>query len=385
MKFVDETEVKNKKVLVRADFNVDLGDNGEILSDFRIRAVLPTIKYLIEHGASKIILISHLGKPKGKDEKLSLKNIAKILGDYLGKDVLFLSDCIGEEIKNNINQAEVGRVILLENLRFYDAEEKNDEKFAKLLASLADIYVNDAFGVCHRANSSVLAIVKELPSFGGLLLKKEIENLNRAIQNVAKPLVLVLGGAKISTKLPLIKRFSNFADLVLLGGALVNTILKAWKLNVGKSLVEDDMLLEAEKIKADKAEILMPGDLLVGDLLNATSSQVKKSNAVLDGEWILDIGPEAEKIFSEAISKAGTIIWNGPMGYFENPVFENGTKKIAQAIANSSAFSIVGGGETLTVLEKFKLFDKMSFVSTGGGAMLSYLAGEEMPGIKALN
>lgn len=385
MKFVNEIDVKNKKVLVRVDFNVDLGDNGEILSDFRVRAVLPSINYLLECGASKIILISHLGRPKGKDLKLSLRVVAVKLEELLKRPVIFVADSRGTETAATITGSLDNSVLLLENLRFYDEEEKDDEIFAKELAGLADLYINDAFGVCHRQNASVSAITKFLPSYGGLLLKREIENLDRAIKNFQRPLVLVLGGAKISTKLPLIKSFSNLADSVLIGGAIANTFLKAWNFPVGQSLVENEMFGEASQIGAAKAEMVLPGDFLVGDGFGATKAEIRRLGEVQEKEWILDIGPASIMMFEDIVKKAKTIIWNGPMGYFENSLFDGGTKKVVEAIAASSAFSVVGGGETLTALEKWNLFDKVSFVSTGGGAMLSYLAGESMPGLQALN
>jgi len=385
MQFIGETEVKNKKVLLRADFNVDLDENGKILSDFRIRAVFPTIDYLFQNGASKIIIISHLGKPKARDEKLTLKPVGEKLQQLLGKPVVFLDDCRGEKIKKAIGEAANSSTILLENLRFYPEEENNDNNFAKELASLADIYVNDAFGVCHRLNASVAAVTKFLPSFAGLLLKKEIENLNKVMAGFERPLVLILGGAKISTKLPLIKSFSAMADFILLGGALVNTVLKARNFSVGQSLVEDEMISEASQISSGKAELILPGDFLVGSSMEAKAAEIKRLGEVQDKDWILDIGPASQVMLSDIIRKAKTIVWNGPMGYFENPVFSEGTKKVIEAVAASSAFSVVGGGETLTALEEWNFFDKISFVSTGGGAMLSYLAGEKMPGIESLN
>jgi len=384
MQFIGETDVKNKKVLLRADFNVDLDENGKILSDFRIRAVLPTIDYLFQNGASKIIIISHLGKPKAGDEKLTLKPVGEKLQQLLGKPVVFLDDCRGEKIKKAIGEAANSSTILLENLRFYPEEEKNDKNFAKELASLADIYVNDAFGVCHRLNASVAAVTKFLPSFAGLLLKKEIENLNKVMVGFERPLVLILGGAKISTKLPLIKSFSAMADSILLAGALVNTVLKAWNFSVGQSLVEDEMISEASQISSGKAELILPGDFLVGSSMEAKAAEIRRLGEVQDEDWILDIGPASQVMFSDIIRKAKTIVWNGPMGYFENPLFKNGTEEIAKSISQASAFSVVGGGETLIVLEKMNLMEKISFVSTGGGAMLQFLSGEEMPGLLAL-
>lgn len=382
MKSIKTIDVKNKKVFVRVDFNIDLDKNGKILSDFRVRAVILTIQFLLEAGADKIILASHLGKPNGKEEKLSLKPIAEYLGKLLDKNVLFLDDCIGEKIKQEINNSVAGSIILLENLRFYEGEEKNDEQFAKQLADLADIYVNDAFGVCHRANASVVAITKFLPSCAGLLLEKEVENLEKIKNNFIKPLVLILGGAKISTKLPLIKKFSEKADKILLGGGLANTVLKAKGGEIGKSLFEPELLLEAGKLNEN---IIMPTDFLVRKSLEDTQARTVDIGKVANNDLILDVGPNSLNNFINIIQSAKTIIWNGPLGYFENPIFAKSTDGLIKAISESQAFSVVGGGETLLALEKAKAFDKMGFVSTGGGAMLSYLSDEEMPGLKFLN
>jgi len=382
MKSVKLAEIKNKKIFLRVDFNIDLDENGNILSDFRIKAIIPTIEFLMAGQVDKIILASHLGKPKDKEERLSLKPIAKHLEPLLGKNILFLNDCIGEVIKEKINNSPTGSIILLENLRFYKEEEKNDEKFAKQLADLADIYINDAFGVCHRENASVVAITKFLPSYGGLLLEKEIENLDKVKDNLEKPLVLILGGAKISTKLPLIKKFLNKADQILLGGGLANTVLKAREREIGKSFFEPELLGEAQKLNVEN--VIMPNDFLVGNSLKDKEARVVSADEVASNDWILDIGPDSLNNFINIIQNAKIIIWNGPMGYSENPAFSIGTKEIIKAISFSKAYSLVGGGETLLDLEKTKSLDKMSFVSTGGGAMLAYLSGEILPGLKYL-
>ena len=379
---IKEIDVKNKKVFVRVDFNIDLDKDGRILSDFRIKATIPTIQFLLKAGANKIILASHLGKPKAKEEEFSLKPIAEYLGILLGRKIIFLNDCIGDGVKKEIDNAAAGEIFLLENLRFHEEEEKNDDQFAKQLTNLADVYVNDAFGVCHRANASVVAITKFLPSCAGLLLEKEIENLDKVKNNFTQSLILILGGAKISTKLPLIKKFSKRSEKILLGGGLANTVLKARGLNVGKSLFEPELLAEVEKLDDN---VITPVDCLVGSSVDDKQARIVGIEGVNDNEMILDIGPSSLDCFIDIIKRAETIIWNGPLGYFENDIFAKSTESIIKVISESHAFSVVGGGETLLALEKAKAFDKMSFVSTGGGAMLSYLSGEEMPGLRVLN
>jgi len=383
MKSVKSTDIKNKKVFLRVDFNVDLDEKGNILSDFRIKAVIPTIQFLLSADVGKIIIASHLGKPKGKDEKLSLKSIAEYLGKLLNQPVVFVDDCIGEKVKLEIEKSPLQSIIVLENLRFYEGEESNNIDFAKELANLADIFVNDAFGVCHRENASIVAITNFLPSYAGLLLEKEIENLDKFNNNFEKPLVLILGGAKISTKLPLINKFLDKADKILLGGGLVNTILKANGKEIGQSIFESELLKEAQKLNAEN--IIMPNDFLIGKSLDDNQARAVLAGNVNINDWILDIGPETLNNFVKIISNAKTIVWNGPVGYSENPVFRQGTNKIIEAIVSSQVFSVVGGGETLLALEQAKVLEKISFVSTGGGAMLSYLSGEEMPGLKYLN
>jgi 3-phosphoglycerate kinase len=369
---------------LRVDYNVDLDDKGKIISDFRIRASLPTINFLLANNAKKIIIISHLGRPKGKDKNLSLKPIAEHLGRLLKKEVVFVDDCIGDQVRQSIESNEDKKIFLLENLRFYEGEEKNDEAFAKELAKLADVYVNDAFGVCHRLNASVAAITKFLPSYAGLLLEKEVNNLSRLKGKVERPFVVVLGGAKISTKLPVIKKFLEIADYILLGGGLANTVCEAWGFNVGKSLVEKEMLEEAKALGSSKAELILPGDFVVAFSFDAKKGMIREMGEVKNDEIIVDIGPVATKFFVNTIKKAKTILWNGPMGYWENKKFREGTEKVAKAIAQNKNFTVVGGGETLTVVEDLKLFDKYSFVSTGGGAMLEFLSEDNLSSLKLL-
>jgi len=384
MKIINNEVVNNKKILLRVDYNVDLDDKREIISDFRIRASLPTINFLIANNAQKIIIISHLGRPKGKDENLSLKPIAEHLSHLLKKEVVFIDDCIGDQVRQKIESNEDKKIFLLENLRFYEGEEKNDETFAKELAKLADVYVNDAFGVCHRLNASVAAITKFLPSYAGLLLEKEVNNLLRLKEKVERPFVVVLGGAKISTKLPVIKKFLEIADYILLGGGLANTVGEAWGFNVGKSLVEKEMLEEAKALGSSKAELILPGDFVVAFSFEDKKGMTREMGEIKNNEIIVDIGPVATKFFVNTIKNAKTILWNGPMGYWENKKFREGTEKVAKAIAQNKNFTVVGGGETLTVVEDLKLFDKYSFVSTGGGAMLEFLSEDSLASLKLL-
>ncbi|MCX8016220.1 MAG: phosphoglycerate kinase [Patescibacteria group bacterium] len=383
MNIINPNIVSNKKILLRVDYNVDLDEKGKIISDFRLRASLETINFLLKYSAQKIIIVSHLGRPEGKEKKLSLEPIAKHLEKLLKKRVVFLGDCIGNEIKNTINNSKE-KIFLLENLRFYKEEENNDELFAQKLADLADIYINDAFGVSHRLNASVAAITKFLPSYAGFLMKKEVENLSKIKDDAVSPFVIVLGGAKISTKLPLIKAFLNKADYILLGGGLANTFWKAWGFNVGKSLVEEKMIEEAKNLGSQKAELILPGDLIVASDFNDKNGKTKEIGEIKEKDIIVDIGPVATQTFVNIIKNAQTILWNGPMGYWENKKFRDGTEKIAKAIAKNKNFTVVGGGETLTAIEELGLLDEYHFVSTGGGAMLDFLSSNELSALKFL-
>lgn len=384
MKILRELEISGKRVLVRADFNVSLDKEGHILDDFRIRATLPTIKYLLENNA-KVILMSHLGRPEGKiSPQYSLKPVAEKLKEFLGKEILFAPDCIGQEAKSMALGLGSDQILLLENLRFHKEEEENNSDFAKKLAELGEIYINDAFGVSHRAHASVEAITKILPSAAGLLLEKEIENLARARNNPEHPFLVIIGGAKISTKIKLIRSFLNKAEDIILGGALANTVLWAKGIAIGSSFIEEKMKPEVENLEITNTKIHLPVDALVSENKEGSQSHLGPIGKTGEKELILDIGPDSEKLFSGVISNAKTIIWNGAMGYFENEAFAHGTIAIAKAIAGSSAYSIVGGGETIELLEKEGIIDSFSFASTGGGAMMEFLAGDELPGIAAL-
>ncbi len=385
MKGIKEIEVANKRVLVRVDFNVSLDKQGEVIDDFRLRAVLPTIQYLREQ-KSKVILMAHLGRPTPENRKeFSLRPVARKLSELLGRKINLASDCIGEETRNQVEQLAEEEVLMLENLRWHPEEEANDFNFAQNLARLGEVYINDAFAVSHRAHASVEAIVKFLPSAAGLLLQKEITNLSRVRDNPGHPLAVIIGGAKISTKIKLIQGFWDKAEDIILGGALANTVLHAKGITVGKSLIEESMIPEVKKLEITDVKLHLPVDAVL--CLNkeaAGKCRVGPIGKTETDELILDIGPDSEKMFTQIISKAKTIIWNGPVGFFENDSFAHGTQAVAKAIAGSSAFSVVGGGETVAYLEKIGLVDEFSFVSTGGGAMLEFLTGEKLPGIEAL-
>ncbi len=378
-------DLKGKRVLVRADFNVSLNEQNEVTDDFRIRATLPTVKYLIGKGA-KIILMSHLGEPKGQvAEKYRLTPVAKKLSEYLDFPVFKSDDCVGQEIEQKVSAMSDGQILLLENLRFHAEEEKNDENFAKSLASLGDYYVNDGFSVSHRPHASVVAIAKFLPSFAGLLVQKEVENLSRARDNPNHPLAVVIGGAKMSTKIKLIESFFDKAENIILGGALANTVLHAKGIAVGRSIIEESMVPEIKKFEITSTKIHLPIDAII--CASSEDPSIRHPGPIgktEENEFIFDIGADTEVLFARIIKSSKMVVWNGPMGWFEIEAFAHGTLAVAQAITSSNAYSIVGGGETVAFLEKAGLADKFSFVSTGGGAMLEFLSGEEMPGLKAL-
>lgn len=377
IKYINKSVVKNKTILLKVDFNINLNKKGH----FKIKAVLPTIDFLIKNGAKKIVLMTHLGRPKGREMKLSTKLIKKQVEEVIGRKVSFLDNY---SKKDKIEKSEKGSIFLLENLRFWPEENKNTKSFAKSLASLGDVFVNDAFGVSHRNQASSSAIVNFLPSYGGLLLKEEIKNLDKVRKNFKKPLVLVLGGAKIASKLPLLQKFSKSAQYILLGGGVANSVLESLGWEMGRSLSDPDLAEELIKDPSFQKKVVLPEDFLVAKSLKSKKSEKRYFWDIKEKEMALDIGPEAIKNFKEIISNAKTIIFNGPLGYTPNPIFEKSTKEIAKAISKSSAFSVVGGGDTVNVLSSFKMVKKFGFVSTGGGAMLEYLAGKDLPALKSL-
>ncbi len=384
-KTVRDIDVKGKRVLVRVDFNVPLKDGG-VGDDTRIKAALPTIKYLLEHGAA-VILASHLGRPKGgPDPKYSLKPVAGHLAKLLGKPVAFAPDCIGPEAEKAAKALKPGEVLLLENTRFHPEEEKNDPAMAKQLASLADIFVNDAFGTAHRAHASTEGVTHYLPSVAGFLLEKEIKYLGQAIADPKHPFVAIMGGAKISDKIGVIKNLLTKADSVLIGGGMANTFFKAQGYPVADSLVEEEAIATAQELlKEGGTKLRLPVDVVLGDKFDAEAAMKTMAvGPIPDGWRILDIGPETVKAYSKVISGAGMVVWNGPMGVFEFPRFAEGTFAIAKAVAESKAVSIIGGGDSVAAVQESGLADKITHISTGGGASLEMLEGLELPGVAAL-
>ncbi len=389
-KSIEDIDVKGKKVIVRVDFNVPLDSSGCITDDNRIVGALPTINYLINNNA-KVILVSHLGRPKnGFEDKFSMRPAAARLSELINKPVILALDVIGEDAKVKASNLKEGEVLMLENVRFHKEEEKNDLLFAKELAELADIYVNDAFGTAHRAHASTAGVAKYLPAVCGFLIKKEIEFLGKTLSNPARPFVAILGGAKVSDKIGVIENLIDKVDALVIGGGMVYTFLKAKGMNIGNSLCEDDKLDLAvslmEKSKKKGIQFLLPEDHKVGkEFKNDTEIKIVISENMPEGWMGLDIGPETVKRYSEVIGSAKTILWNGPMGVFEFDNFAGGTREIAKAVAESEAISIVGGGDSTAAIEQMGFAGKISHVSTGGGASLEFLEGKELPGIAALN
>lgn len=389
-KTVRDLDVAGKKVLVRVDFNVPLNDKGEITDDTRITASLPTIQYLLEQKAA-VILMAHLGRPKGQVKpELSLAPVAKHLGKLLGKKILFAPDCVGEAAQAAASKLKPGHILLLENLRFHKEEEKNDMEFAEKLASLADLYVNDGFGVSHRAHASVEGVTHFLPAAAGFLLEKEIQYVGQAVTNPLHPFVAIIGGAKVSDKIGVISNLLDKVDTLLIGGGMANTFLAAQGYKMGKSLVEDDKLDLAKellaKAKKNKVNMLLPTDLVMAAAFAPDAEHVTEKVKNLNQAYMaLDIGAETSKAYAEALADAKMIVWNGPMGVFEMDAFCKGTEAVAKAVAKSRATSIVGGGDSVAAIEKLGLAKRITHISTGGGASLEYLEGKVLPGVAALD
>ncbi len=386
IKDLNKSELENKAVLVRVDFNVPLKD-GHVSDDTRIIAALPTIKYLQENKA-KVILVSHLGRPKGREEKYSLKPVADYIQNKLNIKVNFLNDSVGEDVSKAIQEAKPGELILLENIRFYPEEEKNNHEFAEKLAKLADIYVNDAFGTAHRAHASTAGVAAFLPAYAGFLMEKEIEFLSKAL-NPEKPFVAIIGGAKISSKIGVLTNLLEKTDGMVIGGAMTYTFLKAKGQPVGKSLVEDDYLNMAKEIidkaVSTKCNFILADDHVVAEGIDAPSGEVV--DAIADNMSGFDIGPKTIERIKSVLESAKTVVWNGPLGVFEKAPFSKGTEAIARLLAEATTkgvTTIVGGGDSVAAIEEFGLADKFSHISTGGGASLEFLEGIELPGIKVI-
>ena len=388
-KSIRDIDVNGKKVFIRVDYNVPMDENQNITNDKRIVATLPTLNYLLENNAA-LIIACHLGRPKGERvPEFSVAPVAKKLGEIMGKEVKFASDCVGPEAEKMAADLKPGEILVLENLRYHKEEEKNDPKFAEQLAKLADIVVNDAFGVSHRAHASVEGITKLIPAVAGFLMENEIKFVGQAVANPVRPFVAIIGGAKVSDKIGVISNLLEKVDTLIIGGGMANTFVAAQGFNTGKSLVEADKLELAreliEKAKATKVNLLLPTEMVIADKFAADAQTAVVGLDGIKDEWMaLDIGPETAKTYAKSLVDAKTVVWNGPMGVFEMDAFAKGTEAVAKAVADSSATSIVGGGDSIAALKKTGLSDKISHISTGGGASLEFLEGKVLPGIAAL-
>lgn len=389
MKFIDELDLKGKKVFIRADLDVPLDDAGNITDDHRVRCAAPTVKFVIDNGGSAIVA-GHMGRPKGKVvSTMSTKCVAPVFEELLKTKVMHINNCVGAEVTSAAKNLKAGEVLVLENLRFHNEEEQNSAEFSKQLASLADVYVNNAFATAHRAHASTYGMATYFKEkCAGLVIKSEIDFFNKALKNPQRPLVAIFGGAKVSSKLKAIENVKKAADAIIIGGAMANTFFKAQGLECGKSLVENDLLETAKKILAEESncKIILPVDVVVAEKLESGSPKsTVKINAIPKDKMALDVGPESVKHFAKIIEDAKTIIWNGPMGAFETPDFSEGTFGLVDILVNSKAIRVAGGGDTDLALHQKHAVDKMDYVSTGGGAFLTLLEGEKLVALEALS
>lgn len=388
-KSVKDVDVKGKKLLMRVDFNVPLDSSGNITDDMRIRAALPTIEYVMDQGA-RLILMSHLGRPKGEvREDMRLDPVGKRLGELLNRPVRKLNDCIGPEVEEEVNRMGEGEVVLLENLRFHREETENNKEFARKLSSLGDLFVSDAFGTCHRAHASTEGVTHHLVSVAGFLVQKEIEYFEKINSSPEKPFALLLGGAKVADKIPVIENMLSKVDLIIIGGAMAYTFLRQKGINIGSSRYEEEMADVASSTltnaEARGVEVLLPVDHIVCDSIDDPKQIMSTGGAdIEEGFMAVDIGPRTVELYKSKLQTAKTVVWNGPMGIFERDEFANGTEIMARAIADLSATSVIGGGDSAAAVKKFQVEDRMSHISTGGGASLEYLEGKVLPGIAAL-
>jgi len=388
-KSLQDISVSGKKVFVRVDYNVPMDKAGNITNDTRIRATLPTLEYLLSNNAA-VIIGSHLGRPKGQPvPEFSLAPVAKRLAELTGREVKTAPDCVGPQVTELAQSLKPGEILLLENLRYHKEEEKNDSKFSSELAGLADIAINDAFGVSHRAHASVEGITKFIPAVAGFLMEKEIKFLGQAVTNPTRPFVAIIGGAKVSDKIGVIENLLGKVDTLIIGGGMANTFIAAQGFKTGKSLVEADKLDLARQLIATAKEkgvnLMLPTDVVIADKFAANAAYKTVKIDSIEDEWMaLDIGPDTAAAYAQALASAKTVVWNGPMGVFEMDAFAKGTEAVAKAVADSSAVSIVGGGDSIAALEKTGLSERISHISTGGGASLEFLEGKELPGIAAL-
>jgi phosphoglycerate kinase len=384
-----DEELTGKRVLVRVDFNVPMDKQGNVTDDMRIRASLPTIRYLTDRG-SRVLLVSHMGRPEGVTERLRMNPVARRLEELLGRKVVKLDDCIGETVETAVSNLADGDVALLENVRFHPEEEKNDPAFAKQLAALADVYVNDAFGTAHRAHASTEGVARILPGVCGFLMQKELDIMGKSLDNPERPLVAIIGGAKVSSKIGVIRNLAKRVDALLIGGGMIFTFLKAQGIEVGKSLVEEKFLGQAAEIWAElramsHLKLIVPVDtVVVPEAVAGAPSMVVPIDRIPPDMTGVDIGPATIDLFKKTIRTAGTIIWNGPLGVFEIDAFARGTNEIAKSLASSKAVTIIGGGDSALAAEKAGVADRITHISTGGGASLEYLEGKELPGIAIL-